>query len=313
MPNQIKILLFTLTALASFSVVSAFINIRNISTLGANVNGLLGTETNNLPDKISQSEWLKTTRSDIDKDGLFDDEETLYRTDPLNKDSDGDGFLDGEEVVSGHDPLKPGPYDLLPKTSAVSTTDKINLTKYFESLIVGGVLSKDLDQSSPNFQNHVELLAQEASTTRKTLLSVNDFGGGKIANENNPEKKPQEYLNSFEDILIEHFLKESADIKIDKIKDFDFSPYINDLNILQGKLLELNPPSDWLGTHKEFLKFISKLTVYFTNLNNQKDDPVKAFLTIENTQSLLSEYEKLLKTISTKVKKDNLRTKIFDI
>jgi hypothetical protein len=46
---------------------------------------------------------------DTDGDGLFDREEIfIYGTDPLNPDTDGDGFLDGDEVKSGYNPLGPG-------------------------------------------------------------------------------------------------------------------------------------------------------------------------------------------------------------
>jgi len=42
---------------------------------------------------------------DTDGDGLSDREELqVYATNPLNADSDGDGFLDGEEVRNGYDP-----------------------------------------------------------------------------------------------------------------------------------------------------------------------------------------------------------------
>lgn len=42
---------------------------------------------------------------DSDGDGLSDNEEILYGTDPQNSDTDGDGYSDGEEVKNGHDPL----------------------------------------------------------------------------------------------------------------------------------------------------------------------------------------------------------------
>lgn len=40
----------------------------------------------------------KTGREDSDRDGLYDDEEEKYGTDPDNPDTDGDGLKDGEEV-----------------------------------------------------------------------------------------------------------------------------------------------------------------------------------------------------------------------
>lgn len=42
---------------------------------------------------------------DSDHDGLSNDLESLYTTDPSNPDTDGDGYKDGEEVANGYDPL----------------------------------------------------------------------------------------------------------------------------------------------------------------------------------------------------------------
>lgn len=50
--------------------------------------------------------WTFTTPfQDSDGDGLSDDFEELYGTDPTVPDSDGDGVLDGEEVKRGSDPM----------------------------------------------------------------------------------------------------------------------------------------------------------------------------------------------------------------
>ncbi|MEA1936627.1 MAG: hypothetical protein U9N04_00765, partial [Patescibacteria group bacterium] len=45
---------------------------------------------------------------DSDQDGLSDEMEAFYGTDPNNPDTDGDGFSDGNEVTRGYDPLLPG-------------------------------------------------------------------------------------------------------------------------------------------------------------------------------------------------------------
>ena len=50
----------------------------------------------------------KQLQSDRDHDGLFDDEEILFGTDPDNPDTDGDGFLDGDEVKNGYNPAGEG-------------------------------------------------------------------------------------------------------------------------------------------------------------------------------------------------------------
>lgn len=45
---------------------------------------------------------------DSDYDGLLDQEENVYGTDPNNPDTDGDGFKDGDEVKSGYSPKGDG-------------------------------------------------------------------------------------------------------------------------------------------------------------------------------------------------------------
>ena len=45
---------------------------------------------------------------DSDNDGLIDELEKIYGTDPNNPDTDGDGFKDGEEVEKGYNPTGPG-------------------------------------------------------------------------------------------------------------------------------------------------------------------------------------------------------------
>jgi len=45
---------------------------------------------------------------DSDNDGLDDDLEKLFGTDPANPDTDGDGYLDGEETENGYNPLGEG-------------------------------------------------------------------------------------------------------------------------------------------------------------------------------------------------------------
>lgn len=78
----------------------------------------------------------KNIFQDSDQDGLSNDEEGLYGTDPLNKDSDGDGYMDGVEVESGYDPMKPSPGDKLiqensvtENTAAITSKTEENLTE----------------------------------------------------------------------------------------------------------------------------------------------------------------------------------------
>jgi ABC-type nickel/cobalt efflux system permease component RcnA len=47
----------------------------------------------------------KIEQKDTDQDGVSDEEELVYKTDPKNRDTDGDHYLDGEEINYGWDPL----------------------------------------------------------------------------------------------------------------------------------------------------------------------------------------------------------------
>ncbi len=72
---------------------------------------------------------------DSDQDGLSNEEERLYGTDPQKRDTDNDSYSDGVEVLSGYDPLRPAPGDKLfavpnseNKEGSASAENKNNLT-----------------------------------------------------------------------------------------------------------------------------------------------------------------------------------------
>jgi len=67
---------------------------------------------------ICSDQW--TGQADTDQDGLPDNVETVYKTDPANPDSDSDGYKDGDEVKNGYDPISSG--------SARLDSDQDNLT-----------------------------------------------------------------------------------------------------------------------------------------------------------------------------------------
>lgn len=54
--------------------------------------------------KNGSNELEAVDESDDDKDGLTNQEEFFYNTDPQNSDTDGDGYLDGDEIKNGYNP-----------------------------------------------------------------------------------------------------------------------------------------------------------------------------------------------------------------
>lgn len=70
---------------------------------------VVDTDRDGITDQEEELYGTDPTAVDTDQDGLTDrDEIKVFNTDPNNPDTDGDGFLDGEEVRSGYDPKGPG-------------------------------------------------------------------------------------------------------------------------------------------------------------------------------------------------------------
>ena len=67
---------------------------------------------------------------DTDGDGLFDEEELAFGTDPNNIDTDGDGYTDKVEIESGYDPLKPAPGDkIVPEDEVLVAGESVEEVK----------------------------------------------------------------------------------------------------------------------------------------------------------------------------------------
>lgn len=75
--------------------------------LGESVSGIPAGQNFASPSGISGGAY-PVSNLDSDKDGLTDDQEKIYGTNPLNPDTDGDGYSDGAEVKGGYNPNGPG-------------------------------------------------------------------------------------------------------------------------------------------------------------------------------------------------------------
>ncbi len=261
--------------------------------------------TANISNQIATLNEKGISLQDSDHDGIPDIYEAYYHTDPFNPDTDGDGYLDGEEVAEGCSPIIPAPNDCGSKGRVPQ-----NVTEHFSSLMLGGLLSNDLKKSNPASSSYLGLLIDDALKTKQILLSVDDTNSKKTTSLTT--QTPQEYLNAIESVLKKYFyIKKYENLDAMNYENFDFSSYAENLNQLYDKLIQISPPQDWEQTHKDLLGFALELKNYFSNLNDQKQDPLKALMTISNTDSLLSEYEKIFKEISNKAKDGGLKTELF--
>ena len=95
----------------------------NVSNVNTNVNQPVNTNTNTnveppkpldsdldgLSDEDEELYGTDPQKVDTDDDGLTDrDEVKVFETDPNNSDTDGDSYGDGDEVRAGYDPKGPG-------------------------------------------------------------------------------------------------------------------------------------------------------------------------------------------------------------
>ncbi|TAN57580.1 hypothetical protein EPN15_03890 [Patescibacteria group bacterium] len=81
----------------------------NASNNNASGNKFPDTDKDGLPDNLEAFYKTNPDAVDTDFDGLTDSAEVnSWKTNPINPDTDGDGFRDGDEVKSGYDPLGGG-------------------------------------------------------------------------------------------------------------------------------------------------------------------------------------------------------------
>ncbi len=150
---------------------------------------------------------------DSDQDGLSNDEEILYKTDPLNKDTDGDGYMDGVEVETGYDPLKPSPGDKLvtqvvdAATSAPAAPDEENLTSKVSAQIAdmvqsstGGDKEITMQSITDSVQNITEQNSQEIILPE---VNVDDIKIKKVSKKlKGDQKKEQEKQDAVEYLTV---------------------------------------------------------------------------------------------------------------
>ena len=148
---------------------------------------------------------------DSDQDGLSDEEEKVYKTDPYKADSDNDGYSDGVEVGSGYDPLRPAPGDKIIKTQEqknnLSSDDKENnltqnVTKKISSLIKSDN-GEEQEVTMDEIQSIIdETLSEQSAITENDLPEIADKdikikkqNYGSLSKDKKQEKMKEDFLS----------------------------------------------------------------------------------------------------------------------
>lgn len=265
----------------------------------------------------------KNIFQDSDQDGLSNDEETLYKTDPLNKDTDGDGYMDGVEVEGGYDPIKPAPGDKLVseakdrETVDEVKTEKVTLTDQASQEVASmlqdeatGEIKKEVtvDDINASVQNIMSQSDQEIvlpeidkSTIKIKTVSKKLKGNERLAQEkddavqyltvmayvlaNNSPKKfhTEEGLSS----VLTSFGTESLSAVL-----LGNSQYLDDLAKLGKKILEqtkdIEVPEDMVDIHIKTMKMAG----YSMQLKDEmkgdtQSDPIGKIASLSKVQGLL--------------------------
>jgi hypothetical protein len=151
---------------------------------------------------------------DSDQDGLSNEEEKLYKTDPNNTDTDSDGYSDGTEVKSGYNPLKPAPGDKITTVADIeeqqsialqeTIANKTNLTQEVSKQVADTIKESSSDQKNISLEDLKSTVQQtiDENTTVDALPDI-DVKSIKI--------KKQKYENLSE-------IDRTAKIKDDTLK-----------------------------------------------------------------------------------------------
>jgi hypothetical protein len=215
----------------------------------------------------NSSDSSKNIFLDSDQDGLSDEEEKTYGTDPRNKDTDGDGYSDRVEIESGYDPLKPAPGDKIlttEKTSSLQTTED-NLTQKLAREIVS------MAEKSQTEGKNIDLESVQNMVNESIGLAEEEGEADEEA-----ELSSEEMVISPEELKIkkQNYSKYSEEKQKEKRKE-DFVEYLSAMYYIMSS----NSP-DPITSGTDFSSIIesnlSRMTQALTTRNASKVSTIKS-------------------------------------
>lgn len=126
----------------------------------------------------------KNIFQDSDQDGLTDEEERLYGTDPKSSDTDGDGYSDGAEVRSGYDPLKASPGDKILSsgkehiaTNASEQSEDVSSQPQEKTALTsqGGFDEDQTDNLTSQVSSEIAKILESSSENGEISVSIQDM------------------------------------------------------------------------------------------------------------------------------------------
>ncbi len=261
---------------------------------------------------------------DSDQDGLSDEEEKGYGTDPGNRDTDGDGYSDGAEVKSGYDPLKPAPGDRIAAEqteqtagdSRQKTDEDINLTQEVSIQVANLITSSSSEEEEITLENLDSLISKtlESELTFDDLpeisedeVKIKEQNYGKYSEEKRTEKEREDALEYL--TAVSYIAASNSPQKISTIGDVEklmneifnevelFSLSLSDISYFEGlaekgelameQLNEIEVPENFLNLHIRGLKLAKYAISLKDKIQPDPNDPISSITSLSKVQNLL--------------------------
>jgi len=240
---------------------------------------------------------------DTDQDGLSDQEEKSYGTDPNNADTDRDGYTDGAEVKSGYDPLKPSPGDKLStieKTPAIQPQPSIGTKKNLTNMLAEQISSMNINSDGSD-------VSQEITVDNIKTFAQNFLSNQESSNQTTFSVSPDDFKIKKQDYS--KLSKEEAALK----KNADAADYIASIFYVLSLNSEntLITSNDFDISSAQLMQEISDAAdqqniAYFDNLEQKTQKVMSEMKNIEVPEEFLETHIKMLSVIKYGLSLKNL-------
>lgn len=285
---------------------------------------------------------------DFDQDGLSNEEELAYGTDPYASDTDKDGYSDYTEVSGGYDPKKPAPGDKLIKEveKVVDISNEVNqesnLTEVAATQLVdmmsdtvsdGGVVT--LAEVEKVVKDSIEKSAQvpELSEIDVDRIQIQDQSYKKLSDEEKKEqvkKDAREYVTAVSYIFMAQFpqlvIKENEDPTIatekmisDIMTSFSSGNYkqLDELSE-SGKraveqLFDVKVPEVFADVHIRGIQLANYVQEMKDKAKIQTEDPLESIANISLAQGFIISAQEFFTDIENRLNEIGLDNSIISL
>lgn len=245
--------------------------------------------THSLATISSTAQDIPSPDPDFDKDGLSDEEESIWGTDWQNPDTDSDGFKDGEEIISGHNPTIPGPDDILDINVSQNITEKV------KRLVLGGIYEGSLQADSPTIDISLDQLADEIIFQH--AVNTGSHSSPKLTLIDASPKSLESYGQAITPVLSMigndlplGLLRFSEAAEKGNLNTFFNSLEEKELRPINTRIQTLSTmvvPKTWEQTHINLIHFLEDVRRNYELLRKLNEDPFEGVVSFSNLFNLL--------------------------